>query len=226
MESDVAQPTVVLIPSPLLGPATWTSTARALERRGWHAVVPSLAAVSRSEPPHWPAGTDAIVGAAEDRQVILVPHSNAGLYMPVAVDALRDQVVGIVFVDAALPETGYVAQRDFLNTMVGSDGRLPPWTSWWDEADVAALFPNTDIRKLVEVEQPRMPITYWDHPPPVLDGWDRVPCSYLWFGEPYDKAADTASTRGWTTRQIPGGHLHMVVDPDAVAATVLELGGV
>ena len=221
-DSGGVEPTVVLIPSPLLGPATWQPAARVLERLGRRAHAPSLQCVTRAAPPYWPAGVDAIIRAAGAEPVVLVPHSNSGLYVPAVIDTLGEQVRGVVFVDAALPGAGYFAQREFLNALVGADGRLPPWTSWWDESDVAELFPDAEVRARVEAEQARMPLDYYDHLPPAPDGWDRPPCAYIWFAEPYDAGAATASAYGWPTRHVPGAHLHMLVDPVAVAAAVLE----
>lgn len=218
-------PTIVLIPSPLLGPATWEPTAHALERLGWRVRVPNLAGVAAAASPYWPAGVDAIVEAAADEPVVLVPHSNSGLYVPAVIEALGDRVRGVVFVDAALPEAGYFAQRDFLTSLVGADGRLPPWTAWWDDSDVGALFPDAEVRARVEAEQPRMPLGYYDNPPPAPDGWDRPPCSYIWFAEPYDKTAEKAAAHGWPTRHVPGRHLHMLADPDTVAEVLLDLAG-
>jgi pimeloyl-ACP methyl ester carboxylesterase len=129
-----------------------------LKRRGRRAHVPSMHCVSRGAPPYWPAGVDAIVRAAGAEPVVLVPHSNSGLYVPAVIDALGDQVRGVVFVDAAFPGAGYFAQRDFLNTLAGADGLLPPWTSWWEQSDVAELFPNAELRARVEAEQARMPL--------------------------------------------------------------------
>ena len=219
------EPTLVLIPSPLLGPASWEPAARALQRHGRRVRTPSLQCVSRGAPPYWLAGVDAIVEAANGEPVVLVPHSNAGLFVPAVLDAIGDDVRGVVFVDAALPESGYYANRDFLNTLADADGCLPPWTTWWDEADVAALFPDAQVRARVEAEQPHMPVAYYDYRPPAPDGWDRPPCSYIWFAEPYDSGADRAAANGWSTRHVPGKHLHMLVDPEAVAAAVLEMAG-
>jgi hypothetical protein len=124
--------TVMLIPSPLLGPATWESTAHALEREGRQAQVPSLQGVAHSAAPYWPAG--------------------------------------------------------------------------------------------VEAEQSRMPAAYYDHLPPAADGWDDgVQCAYIWFAEPYDTGVEQAHAHNWPTRHLPGHHLHMLVDPDAVAAAVLDM---
>ena len=218
-------PSLVLIHSPFLGPATWRPTARALVGIGRRVHVPSLLGVARSAPPYWPAGVDAVVRAAADEPVVLVAHSNAGLYVPAVVDALGDQVRGVVFVDAALPGAGHHTTPEFLRRLATVDGMLPPWTSWWDEADVAEVFPDADVRAEVEAEQPRMPLAYYDHLPPVPHGWAAPPCGYLWFGAPYDKGAAQAAACGWPIVHLPGSHLHMLADPDAVAAAVLQMAG-
>jgi pimeloyl-ACP methyl ester carboxylesterase len=219
------EPSLLLIHSPFLGPATWQPTARTLEGKGRLAHVPSLLAVAQSAAPYWPAGVDSIVRSASDEPVVLVAHSNAGLYVPAVVDALGKQVRGVVFVDAALPGAGHYTTPDFLRRLASSDGLLPPWTSWWDEADVAALFPDARMRAEVEAEQPRMPLAYYDHLPPAPPDWTVPLAGYIWFGEPYDKGSAQADLRGWPTIHLPGRHLHMLTDPDAVAAAVLDMAG-
>jgi pimeloyl-ACP methyl ester carboxylesterase len=218
-------PNIVLIPSPLLGPASWEPAARALERLGRSVRVASLECVSRSAPPYWPAGVDAIVESVGGEPAVLVPHSNSGLYAPAVIEALGSLVRGVVFVDAALPGAGFHAQRDFLNPLVDADGFLPVWTSWWDESEVAELFPNSEVQARVMAEQARMPVAYYDHLPPAQEGWDSPRCGYIWFAEAYDSGAEQAAALGWPTKQLPGGHLHMLIDPDAVAAAVLEMVG-
>jgi pimeloyl-ACP methyl ester carboxylesterase len=218
-------PTLILIHSPYLGPMTWQSTADALKAHGRRVRVPSLLVVAQSAAPYWPAGVESIVGSAADDSVILVPHSNAGLYVPSIVEALGDRVRGVVFVDAALPSAGPLTTPDFLRKLATVDGLLPPWTSWWPEADVAALFPDAQVRAAVEAEQPRMPLAYYDQLPPVRRDWTMSPAGYIWFGQPYDKGAAEAKTQGWPTVHLPGGHLHMLSDPNAVGAAVLEVAG-
>jgi hypothetical protein len=216
-------PSLILIHSPFLGPTTWQSTARAIEGKGRRVNVPSLLAVAQSTPPYWPAGVDSIVRSAADESVVLVPHSNAGLYVPAVVEALGEQVGGVVFVDAALPGGGHHTTAAFLRRLATDDGLLPPWTAWWGESDVAALFPDADLRSEVEAEQPRMPLTYYDHLPPAPRDWTAPPSAYVWFGQPYDKAARQAAALGWPTVHLPGSHLHMLTDPEAVADAVLHM---
>ena len=216
-------PSLMLIHSPFLGPATWQSTARALRSKQQSVHVPSLLVVARSAPPYWPAGVEAITRSAGDDPVVLVPHSNAGLYVPAVLDALGEQVRGVVFVDAALPGAGHHTTRDFLRKLEIVDGLLPPWISWWAEADVDALFPDAHTRTEVESEQPRMPLAYYYHLPPAPRDWTMQSAAYLWFDRPYDKGAAQATQRGWPTAHLPGNHLHMLTDPHAVAAAVTAM---
>jgi hypothetical protein len=54
-------------------------------------------------------------------------------------------------------------------------------------------------------------------------GWSDRPCGYLLFGPPYDQMAQDARERGWDVEHIPGGHLHQLIDPDAVATRILGM---
>lgn len=212
----------VLLHSLLLGPRTWTPVAARLPA----AIVPPLHDL---DPPLWPAVVDR-VSAAIDRlppasPIHLVAHSNAGLYVPVIADASPRPVAGCVFVETRLPaRTGWSPVMRRVLPVEPVDGRLPPWTTWWDEVD--ALFPDPETRAEVEAEQPRLPVTYYDQRIPAPDGWDDRPCSYLWFGPPYDREASEASARGWPVTHLPGLHLHQLVDPDAVAAGIRAAAGI
>lgn len=101
-----------------------------------------------------------------DRPVILVPHSNAGLFVPHIVE--QRTVLATVFVDWGLPpEEGSVslappAFLDHLRTLVDDTGLLPNWTAWFDPSDVAYLFPDPETRSVVEAEQRRLPLAYFE----------------------------------------------------------------
>jgi hypothetical protein len=66
-------------------------------------------------------------------------------------------------------------------------------------------------------------LSYYEQRIPVPAGWDDRPCGYLLFGPPYDRVARQARERGWAVDEIPGGHLHQVVDPDAVTARIIAM---
>ncbi|MET7426698.1 alpha/beta hydrolase [Dactylosporangium sp. NPDC005555] len=211
----------VLVHSPLLGPASWAPVAAVL---GEGAVVPSLLGVTDGQ--GIAARVASCVAAAP---VILVAHSNAGYFVPVMVEALRGSVAACIFVDAALPArtgpTPVVAPGvvDELRSKMDGD-RLPPWTTWWKDADIAQLIPDPLIRHEIEAEQPRLPVSYYEQRVPVPVGWDSVPCGYLRFSAHYAGAAAEAAARGWLVEHLPGRHLHQVVDPRAVSARLTAMG--
>lgn len=228
-------PIWVLVHSPSVGPSTWEPVAHRLRARGHDAVVPSLLDVAQAGPPFWPRVAEDVNAALEEvdanRTVLLVVHSNAGLFAPVLVSRAIRSVHACLFVDAALPVTAGstpVAPPplvEMLREMSGEDGLLPPWTQWWQEDDVAPMFPDARTRRAVTAEQPRLPLAYYDQSVPAPAGWDAVPCGYLFFGAPYDEIARAAGERGWPVRRVPGLHLHQLVDPDGVTDALVDLAG-
>ena len=223
----------MLVHSLLLGPLTWAPVAARLRASGVATVVPSLVDVADvRDPPFWPRVAalvdDAVSHLAREQPIVLVAHSNAGLMVPIAVRAVRRPVAGCLFVDASLPSrsgptpAASPERLSYLRTMV-TDGRLPRWTTWWDEDDVEALFPDPRTRSEVSAEQPRLPLSYYEQLIPVPAGWDDRPCGYLLFGPPYDRMARQARKRGWDVDEVPGRHLHQLVDPDAVAARIIAM---
>jgi pimeloyl-ACP methyl ester carboxylesterase len=222
----------VLVHSPSVGPRTWRPVARRLGELGWEATVPSLLHVTAGGPPFWPRVVHAVRASldatGQGQEVILVAHSNAGLFIPVITAALPDQVRGSVFVDAALPPTSGAAPvvpHELLGLLrdKASDGLLPRWTDWWDEEQVAPMFPDRATRQAVTEEQPRLPLSYYEASVPVPTGWDARPCAYLLFGPPYEELAGEALERGWMVERLPGRHLHQLVDPDGVARLLVAL---
>ncbi len=161
------------------------------------------------------------------RSVVLVAHSNAGLYVPVLV---RDRlVVAMVFVDAGLPAPSGRTPlapprlRELLGEMADRDGLLPVWTHWWDETEVDALFPTAAMHQQVEGEQRRLPLSFFQESLPVPDGWDARPGAYIAFGETYAPERYDAEGRGWPVRTLQGGHLHMLHAPAEVAAAIQDV---
>lgn len=216
--------TLVLLPSPLLGPAAWHDVAVLLTSRGW--VVAGLPVVrgvaryrdvlsvwERSLPP--------------DADYLLVPHSNAGLYVPALGEHRR--VVGQVFVDAGVPPaSGTVSLAKpshyrMLSELADADGLLPPWSGWWDDAKLARLFPDPVTRERVEAEQIRLPLSYFAERIPVRAGWMDRPSAYLAFGDTYAIERRVAEENDWPVRVLPGGHLFMLMEPATVASAIEEL---
>jgi len=226
-------PVFVLVHSPSVGPSTWLPVAERLRDAGHEALVPSLLTVTNDGPPYWPNVVAAVRARLEETDqvapVVLVPHSNAGLFVPVLARDLSRRVVRAIFADASVPaaagETPIVGDDflPFLRGLANSDGMLPRWTDWWTEEDIAPVLPDPLIRRCVTDEQPALPMDYYLERVPSPAGWDDLDCCYLQFSQAYDGQADEALRRGWPVLRVPGEHLHQVVDPDAVAQAVLEL---
>ncbi|MET9076670.1 alpha/beta hydrolase [Streptomyces sp. NPDC004232] len=229
------QTTFVLVHSPSVGPSTWRPVAEHLLATGHRVHVPSLLHIGTGEPPFWPRVAEAVLDDVRHvpaaSPLVLVAHSNAGLFLPAIRAALDRPVAASVFVDAALPaRTGAtpVAAPELLDFLrpLAVDGRLPRWTDWWEEADVAPMFAEPAVRRTVVEEQPTLPLSYYEQRIPVPAGWDDHPCSYLLFGPPYDDLAAEAGARGWRVARLPGAHLHQIVDPAGTARHLVELAAV
>jgi hypothetical protein len=217
-----------LLPSPLLGPACWRPVSEVLSDRGFE-----VAAAGGPSSGHAPrTGADAfaayLAAIPPRRDVVLVPHSNAGLFVPSLAAARR--VAGYVFVDAGLPLDGADRVRmippEFYEMLAGQAddaGLLPPWTQWWDEDSVSELFPDAGTREAVEREQSRLPLSYFAETLPVPSGWPSRPGAYLAFGDTYAAERAAAIGRGWPVTTLPGEHLHMLVDPVEVAGAITAL---
>jgi hypothetical protein len=226
-------PLFVLVHSPLVGPASWAPVARELQRAGCDAVVPPLRAAVSGGPPFWPLVAAAVAGRVPPGAtgVVLAAHSNAGVFIPVIRRALAARPACSVFVDATVPPAAGVTQNTedtfvaFLRGLAGPDGRVPPWTGWWSEDEVAELFPGPEARERVSAEQPRLPLSFFTEQVPIPAGWDDHPCGYLRFSEAYDGPARAAAERGWPVRALPGRHLHQLAEPAAVAGCLLEMAG-
>jgi hypothetical protein len=216
--------TLALLPSPLLGPAVWAPVGALLAARGWTVAIPAAIGQIRSVADvisHWEQALP------EDTRYILVPHSNAGLYVPALGE--RRHVLGTVFVDAAVPPTAGSTPMappglyEMLTRLADANGILPPWIEWWGDADLADLFPDASTRAVVEAEQVRLPLSYFAERMPVAAGWTRRPSAYLAFGDTYRREREAAAHNGRPVRTLPGSHLQMVIDPTRVATALEEL---
>lgn len=159
---------------------------------------------------------------------LLVAHSNAGFFAPGL--AARLDAAATVYVDATLagsgPDTSLAPPPELmahLRSIASPDGSLPPWTRWWPESSVVSLFPDNASLRAVRAAEPRLPIDYFAQRVAVPAGWAEQPCAYLAFGDTYAEETARARDLGWPVEVLDGRHLHLLVDPDAVAEAVLRL---
>jgi len=220
----VMVPSLALLPSPLLGPSVWQPVARVLADRGWHTVTCAATAPVRT-------GQDVLdaflATLPTEQDLVLVPHSNAGAYVPALV--MQRRVVASVCVDAVLPPSrGHVplappAFLDALRAKADDDGLLPVWTRWWDHADVAALFPDAQTRPSRARAAAASTVLLRGNTAgpaglgPTVAGISRL--------RPYATERDEAARRRWPVTTLPGTHLHLLTDPDEVATELLALIG-
>jgi hypothetical protein len=215
--------TYVLVASPLVGPAGWKWLAAALTARGHAVVVPELAPPD-TPPPAWAAHVDRL--GARLRGVsrpVLVGHSAAGRLIPLVAE--RVEGARCLYVDAQLP-VGLVAPSDddwFLAHVrsLAGDGRLPPWSEWWGGDVWKTLVPDTARRDALAAALPRIALAAVEEIPPPPG--KLPPGAYLRLSAVYDAEVGVAAGLGWPVRSIDGGHLHFVVDEDAVADAIEEL---
>ncbi|MEO6414290.1 MAG: hypothetical protein ABIO48_17005 [Pedococcus sp.] len=215
---------LVILPSPLLGPATYAPLAASLTERGTPTAVASL--------PEGDVAPQRVLAqfrtaTAEHGATGLVAHSNAGYYAP-ALAAELD--VPVIFMDAALPAEGEsetllapAAFAEFIESLPIRDGLLPPWPLWWDRSDVAVLFPDDDWLDRVTREAPRLAPAYFTTPVPVPRGWEARPAAYLGFGDTYAAELAFAERAGWVVRRETGHHLTHLAEPDRVADLLLDV---
>lgn len=222
----IRDPLLVLMASPLLGPAAWEPVWRQLATLGWDVTLAPHA--SEPAPRTAAEALAAYLGAVSaQRPVLLVPHSNAGNFVPALI--AERKVVGVVFVDAVIPvdagrqQLGTPEQIAALEPLADESGTLPVWTDWFDAADVDPLFPDPATRARIESAQPRLPLSYLRDSIQVTAGWTSTPAGFLAFGDTYAPERGRARANGWPVTTVNGRHLHMLVDPGRVAAEIISL---
>lgn len=219
----------VLVPSPLVGPLTWSPVAQQLRQRGFEALIPTLQQDEDAPEPLWMqharSATDAL-RAARAARVILVGHSGAGQLLPAIRQQADRPVAAYIFVDAGIPEDGQArlgsgAFAQQLRDLYARGERFP---NWMDE-HLRAVVPDQALRRGLLGQLRPQPWAFWEEPIPVFAGWPDAPCGYLRFAPnpAYDTAADEARRRGWPYAELSGGHFHMLVDPTAVTEALLDL---
>jgi hypothetical protein len=235
VSDQVRAPVVALVHSSSVGPSTWASVERELRAAGQEVEVPSMLGFADQGPPYARAyldrATARLASLPIERPVLLVGHSNAGLFLPAIALSLEPRDVALVFADASIPpldglDVG-LAPAGFVDELraMAVDGVLPRWGDWWPEAVAAGLYPDDATRRLVGAEEPRLPVSFYEEKVDVPAGWGRRPCGYLRLSDGYESEAVTATGLGWPVRRLAGEHLHMLVDPAGVAGAIVDLAG-
>lgn len=216
--------TFVLIHSPLVGALTWGPTALALRQQGHAAIVADLFDAPNPQLPYWRQHAQSVAVRGAERP-ILVGHSGAGPLLPAIRKMLNRPVGGYIFVDSDLPQDGasrldlFASEEEaqqFRESAV--DGLLPVWTA----DDLREVIPNDPIRLQFAAELRPLPLAVYEEPLPVFVGFPDAPAAYLHLSPAYDRSARRAQERGWGYLHRDGGHFLMLVQPDVVAAALID----
>jgi hypothetical protein len=222
-----------LIHSPLVGPLTWRPVADALRRRGIEACVPTLEDTENSGLAYWrqevESAARALRSVPADRRLILVGHSGAGSLLPAIRQALDRPVAAYLFVDAGIHVDG-LSRHDLMaaesaeiaeqfKARLATGERFPNWS----EEDLREIIPDDDLRRGMLAELRPRPLAYFLESIPIFSKWPDAPCGYLLFSSTYAPFADRAQRDGWPCRKIEAGHFHMLVEPEVVAGTLIDL---
>jgi pimeloyl-ACP methyl ester carboxylesterase len=225
--------TFALIHSPLVGPFTWQLVRDELAKRHIDAFVPALVDQPEVAQPYWQqharSVAESLAQVPLDRRIVLVAHSGAGPLLPAIRQALPHAVHAYVFVDAGLPRDGLSrldlmklqdkAWADEFRQTLLQGSHFPDWTA----DDLRNIIPGEAVRQQLVAEiQPRS-LEFFVEPLPVFDGWPDAACAYIRFSGSYLWDAAQARQADWPVREVAAGHFHMLVDPVAVAAEIVNI---
>lgn len=219
---------VVLVHSPLVGPATWEALAPAIRERGHDVSIPNLTGSVADGPPYWSRQVDVIAASAAGQRAILVGHSGAGPLLAAAGAALKS-VDGYLFVDAGLPVPG----QSWFETVpaelaarlrgMAQDGWLPRWSEWWGPDVLAEMLPDPDMRARFVAGCPRLPLAMFEEARPRAPHWPDAPCAYLRLSDAYEEPAARARALGWPVIERASDHLAVLTQAEMVVGPLLDL---
>ena len=214
-----------LVPSPLLGPASWRPTAAALAALGHAATAAEFGEITADDTYDVIADRAAATIGTGEGPLILAGHSGAGGLL--AGIAARTAPAGVIFVDAILPHPG----RSWFETVppvlakrlkgMAQAGRLPPWNRWVSDDPVARLVVDPARRADLIAALPSIPLAYLAARAP---DWPPIaaPCAYVQLSETYAREAVAARAGAWEVVREEAHHLAMVTDPARVAAVLAK----
>ncbi|MEV4753724.1 hypothetical protein AB0J86_01220 [Micromonospora sp. NPDC049559] len=224
-----AEPTMLLVHSPLLTPSTWDALRPYLEAAGWRVAVPDLRPCLDAPSFHAAVCAAAVASVDGGTPSVVAGHSRAGAYLPGIAEAVGGDRLDVVFVDARLPYPGsswvgsVPPERAAWLRKVAASGRLPRWGAWFPTGSLDGLLPDPEQRRRVLHDAPELP---WEVVSEVLPesggAWDSARRVYLRLSAAYEPAAELAEESGYLVRRRDADHLAMVTRPAMVAELLLS----
>ncbi len=232
MDRAESQATFVLLHSPLTCFEVWLPVASCLREVGWRVQVPVADdEAQESNIPFWQRYVESAtrdIGSGNDPRWIVAGHSGAGPLLPSIAERIGGSIL-LIYVDAGLPHPGRSRIDDIaaaipalahrLNRHFEDGGLFPDWT----HEDLIEVIPDSRMRRgLISHLRPRGRDFFTEVMPEQSD-WERWPSAYLRLSDGYEGAAAAAEAKGWPTVRLQAGHFHMLVDPAAVAGSLIGL---
>jgi hypothetical protein len=236
-------PTLVLVHSPLIGPAAWGQAPHLLTEAGYEVVVLDVRPTGPDEPVGAFISNAAVqisagLTATPDRNVVLVGQHEAGPLLPhlgAAQTASGRRVGRYILVNALLPkpygargansmldliESGDSGRADALRGMLLEGVRFPNW----QDADLADLITDDAARaEVIAATYPR-DLAWFGAPLPVTAEWPNAPVTSIQSAPECDWEARQAALRGWSVVHTAGGTFAgLSAAPELAAAIAAQL---
>ncbi|MFU8853356.1 hypothetical protein ACNAW0_20555 [Micromonospora sp. SL1-18] len=225
----LAEPTMLLVHSPLLTSATWNALRPHLKAAGWRVAVPDLHPLIEAPSFHAAVCAAAAASVAPGTPTVIVGHSRAGPYLPGITDAIGTDRLDVVFLDARLPHPGQSwvgslpPERATRLREIAVSNRLPTWDTWFPADSLDDLLPDPGQRRQVLHGLPELP---WNVVSEVLPApglsWNSARHIYLQLSAAYQSTAQQAEECGYLVRRVDADHLAMVTQPTMVTELLLS----
>lgn len=231
------KPTIVLVHGAFAESASWNGVIARLQERGVHAIAAANPLRSLSGDAAYIRDVVASVGGP----VVLVGHSYAGMVITQAAAGSTD-VVGLVYVNAFVPETGQSAfdlSTSEPGSTLGDALAAYPVASGGNEfvirpelfhGQFAADVPEDVTDIMAATQRPVTQAALSEALTSDRPAWKDIPSWHVFSDQDrnipvavHRGGAARASSRG-TTEIAGGSHAISVSQPDAVAATIAEAG--
>jgi hypothetical protein len=220
---------LLLVHSPLIGPAIWDLVAGQLAERGYEVNVPDLTGTVAAQPPYCRRQAEVIADGASGRPSVFIGHSGAGSLLAAA-GAITGQARAYIFADAGLPVPGQTWMETMppelasqVREMADAQGWLPPWPQWWGDEVMTELIADPDQRRHFAADCPPLPLAMFEEAHPEVPHWPDAPAGYLQLSDAYHDQAEKARDLGWPVITRKSHHLAPLTDPGMVTESLHEL---
>lgn len=224
---------IVLVHSPLVSPFEWSKVAEGLRQQKVDVLVPDITTHDDEGIPYWKQCTGAVkevlTQVSPGRRVVLVAHSGAGPLLPSIRDTITQPVAACLFVDASLPHPNQsrldelainapdLAKELYPRLLAG--GCYPNWSA----KDLSDTIPDPVVLERLLAELRPQRLGFFEEKMPGMVIPPDTPCGYILLSDAYQTQLEQAQKAGWPCRIFHDGHFHMLVEPPAVTAAIVDL---